>query len=107
MQLSYTTITAPFDGAMSAHLVDPGAMVGAGLESPFEEWRKRLLLRDHEMVRALKKEGPRATLLAFVHPWTAKEPKLRTAGTEYTMTQAREAGVTVIEAVCPAWFAPT
>ena len=28
--LAYTTITAPFDGAMSARLVDPGAMVGAG-----------------------------------------------------------------------------
>ncbi len=28
--LAYTTITAPFDGTMSARLVDPGAMVGAG-----------------------------------------------------------------------------
>jgi len=28
--LFYTTITAPFDGTMSARLVDPGAMVGAG-----------------------------------------------------------------------------
>ena len=27
---TYTTITAPFDGAVSARLVDPGAMVGAG-----------------------------------------------------------------------------
>jgi RND family efflux transporter MFP subunit len=28
--LAYTTITAPFDGTVSARLVDPGAMVGAG-----------------------------------------------------------------------------
>jgi len=28
--LAYTTITAPFDGNMTARLVDPGAMVGAG-----------------------------------------------------------------------------
>jgi RND family efflux transporter MFP subunit len=28
--LDYTTIVAPFDGTMSARLVDPGAMVGAG-----------------------------------------------------------------------------
>jgi multidrug efflux system membrane fusion protein len=28
--LDYTTITAPFDGTVSARLVDPGAMVGAG-----------------------------------------------------------------------------
>jgi len=28
--LAYTTITAPFDGVVSARLVDPGAMVGAG-----------------------------------------------------------------------------
>lgn len=28
--LEYTTILAPFDGTMSARLVDPGAMVGAG-----------------------------------------------------------------------------
>ena len=28
--LAYTTIVAPFDGSVSARLVDPGAMVGAG-----------------------------------------------------------------------------
>ena len=28
--LAYTTITAPFDGTVSARLVDPGAMVGSG-----------------------------------------------------------------------------
>jgi RND family efflux transporter MFP subunit len=28
--LEYTTITAPFDGVVSARLVDPGAMVGSG-----------------------------------------------------------------------------
>ncbi len=28
--LAYTTITAPFDGAVSARLVDPGAFVGSG-----------------------------------------------------------------------------
>ena len=30
INLAYTTINAPFDGIMSARLVDPGAMVGAG-----------------------------------------------------------------------------
>ncbi|MFL5336430.1 MAG: efflux RND transporter periplasmic adaptor subunit [Geminicoccaceae bacterium] len=30
INLGYTTITAPFDGRITAHLVDPGALVGAG-----------------------------------------------------------------------------
>lgn len=35
--LEYTTITAPFDGAVSARLVDPGAFVGSGSPTKLAE----------------------------------------------------------------------
>lgn len=71
-----------------------------------EEWKARLLLRDRVMIQALRRAGPDAVLLAFVHPWEALNPKLRTKGTEYTISQAGEAGVRVITLSCPVSCAP-
>ncbi len=66
LNLSYTRVTAPFDGRMGRHLKDPGALVGGGEQTLLAEINQikpmyvYFNINEHDLLRVRGKKPPTA-----------------------------------------------
>jgi multidrug efflux system membrane fusion protein len=74
INLSYTRVTAPFDGRADRHLVDPGNLVGAGKPTPLayvirlEPIYTYFNLNERDLVRLMAKRREKGTTDLKEHP---------------------------------------
>jgi multidrug efflux system membrane fusion protein len=68
INLGYTRVTAPFDGRVDRHLVDPGNLVGAGKPTPLayitrlDPMYAYFNLNERDLVRVMEKRREKGTL---------------------------------------------